>query len=530
MATAVMERRTREEQRAYQLDYYKENTEMVRRRRLMKKLSSPNAAVRDGVRTATIHKYGLVQFAKEHGRDVADEIRINRIDSELTEGIERDLVRKVERRLDKFDEAIRDLIREKEQQKRNLEQSRPLKSGILTLSDVMERLGHVDFENTTLKNRRNDLKNLFKYHLKDPGDNVVGTFNDYKSVIAKIENARQFKAGKNKGKPYADLSGWYNLPLSLYKNVTEVRGQMTAEAYRAYNTEYEKAHNASFMRTTTVKKKMKYHDLNELHLVRKFYANDAPGSIWRLISALYTLQYGVRNDFGCVRLITKENGVTDDLEHNFLDVETGQMTLNRYKTGKKKGTLKLEFSDTLMAVVRLWLRRSGNRQYLISTHNYQARKNTNKEELHDTCDTSGHNTDMGNLVTQTFNFYLKDNAEQQNITITAIRHIWSHWIKQNVPDIKERTEIAMKMGHSLQMQEMTYVRDTYGVNSETLEMLKSHKDYGEAGYPISEAKIKKGYNVMEREHPNNWTAINKKLQSERRTNGKLEAGQKKKAK
>ena len=368
------------------------------------------------------------------------------------------------------------------------------------------------------------------YHLKDPGDNVVGTFNDYESVIKNIRNAKQFKEGKNKGKPYANHAPFYNLILSLYKNITEVRVQMTDTAYRAYDMEFNTESNASYMRTINEKKNIKYHDLNELHLVRKFYANDAPGSIWHLISALYTLQYGVRNDYGCVRLITKENGVTDDGTHNFLDVETGLMTLNRYKTGKKKGTLKLDFNDTLMAVIRLWLRRSGNKKYLISTHNYQKRKNTTKEELHNTCDKTGHNSDMGNLVTKTFNFYLKDNKEQKNITILDIRHIWSNWIKENVPDIKQRTELAMKMGHSLQMQEMTYVRDSYGVNTETLEMLQSHKDYGEVGYPISEAKIKKGYNVMEREHPNNWTAINKKLQAERRANEKLEAGQKKKAK
>jgi hypothetical protein len=542
MSAEVMRQRTY--MREYQMDYYKKNTEEIRRRRLRKKLMSPDPDVRDGVRAATIHKYGLVEFAKEQGRDVSDEIRNNRIDSQVTEGINREVVQKVEDRLDKFDEAIRDLIKEKEQQKKNFEQSRPLKSGTLTLKDVIERLGFVDFENTTLQGRRSLLANLFKYHLKDPGDNVAGTFNDYKTVIKKIRNARQFKPGPNQGKPYADLTSFYNIPISLYKNVAEFRAEITPEAFQAYKLEFDKENNASFIRTTTEKKKMKYHDLNELHLVRKFYGYDAPGSIWHLISALYTLQYGVRNDYGCVRLITRENGVTDDGTHNFLDVETGRMTLNRYKTGKKKGTLKLDFSDTLMDIIRLWLRRSGNQKFLIATRNYQAsQRNSPDEELHVSCEKEGHNSSMGNLVAQTFNFYLRRQKSDMSVGITAIRHIWSNWIANNVPDIKERTEIAMKMGHSLQMQQMTYVRDTYGVNSETLKMLEDYKDYGEPGFPLSDAKIMKGIDILERNHPENWTAIEKKLRAEARaakkgagkedagtstTQGKKKGGKKKK--
>ena len=46
----------------YQMDYYKKHTEEIRRRRLRKKLMSPDPDVRDGVRAATIHKRAVTTY------------------------------------------------------------------------------------------------------------------------------------------------------------------------------------------------------------------------------------------------------------------------------------------------------------------------------------------------------------------------------------------------------------------------------------------------------------------------------------
>ena len=58
-----------------------------------------------------------------------------------------------------------------------------------------------------------------------------------------------------------------------------MRSSLSFSAYTAYKNEYAIEKNISMVRTEEIRKNTDYADLNEIHLVRRFYTNDSPGSM-----------------------------------------------------------------------------------------------------------------------------------------------------------------------------------------------------------------------------------------------------------
>ena len=293
---------------------------------------------KQNVRVSTIDKYDLVEYAKSKGVDVSF-IEVNKINKKVRDQVDEKIASKVEKTVEDFDREIKKLLSDKKKQMVNFHRGLPLKSGLLTLKDVVERINHVDlYENSTRLDHQQSVIRLFKY-LKDYGENVIGTLNDYETIIKKI---REFKVtrGSNKGKLLKSYAEYFNIPVTLYNNILEVRSSLSFSAYTAYKNEYAIEKNVSMVRTEEIRKNADYADLNELHLVRRFYSNDAPGSIWHLVSSLYTLTPSVRNDYGCVKLI-KEEKPEMDLTSNYYNIDKGKFILQKYK--KRRDT---EFPPT----------------------------------------------------------------------------------------------------------------------------------------------------------------------------------------
>lgn len=472
---------------AEQKEYYHNNQKKVRTNRL--KLRLKKGPLLENVRLPTIQEYGLEDFAEQHGWDISD-LAVNKMEASVTRGVNEQLTRKVEKRLEEYDKEIKKLMEQKRKQLQNWTQNRPLKEGKLTLKDAIERLGHVDiYAESTRMGHQKRLENMFKHILKDKGDDVVGTFNDYPKVIDQIENAKIFAKGKDKGKPYKDLSHFFNMPVTMYNNILEFRSGLSHVAYLKYKQSFQIEKNKGAERLREVKVKAEYPDIQELHLCRKYYAADAPGSIWHLMTSLYTLTPSVRGDYGCVHLITKDNKKKNDGIHNFYDVAKGEFILNTYKTSKRYGALTYKYSKKLVDVINLWLKMTGNKKYLISKHNYS--KTSTKEELPLDCDTVGHAAAVNKLVSDSFNFYMKKGEDERSIGIRVVRIIWVKELEK-IKDVKKRTELARLMGHSLEIAKNVYLRGTEGLAKESSAELKKYKDYGEKGYPLSDAQVMKG--------------------------------------
>ena len=465
-------------------DYYTENTFKVRRNRLKLKIDRGKE-----VRLSTIEKYNLTEYAKAKGADVSY-IEVNKMNKKVTRNVNDKVTAKVEKTLDDFDKEMKKLLADKKKQMVNFHRGLPLKSGILTLKDVVERINHVDiYENSTRLDHQQSVIRLFKY-LKDDGSNVIGTFNDYENIIKKI---RQFKItrGPNKGKSLKSYAEYFNIPVTLYNNILEVRSSLSPTAYRAYKNEYALEKNVSMVRTEEIRKNTEYADINELHLVRRFYANDAPGSIWHLVSSLYTLTPSVRNDYGCVKLI-KDGKPEMDLTSNYYNVDKGEFILQKYKTKKRYGVLTYKFQKKLVDVINLWLECSGNTKYLITKKDINP--NSKDTGLDPKCKITGHSGSMGKLISSTFDFYLKRNKDDMSIGIQKIRIIWVNALEK-VKDVKKRTEFAQLMGHSLEIAKNVYLRGTFGVSETTSKKNSKYKDYGDPGYPHSKSAILKGIDL-----------------------------------
>ena len=133
----------------------------------------------------------------------------------------------------------------------------------------------------------------------------------------------------------------------------------------------------------------------------------------------------------------------------------------------------------LTKLIQLWLKRSGNKKYLITKDNGTPFGECRK-------DTPSQAGGLGKLVTDAFNMYLKEPGDP-NITINTLRQAWVNSLKD--VDIKDRVALATRMGHSVQTAMDVYQRPDQGVVSDFKEEGKQLKDYGESGYYYTDAQI-----------------------------------------
>ena len=145
----------------------------------------------------------------------------------------------------------------------------------------------------------------------------------------------------------------------------------------------------------------------------------------------------LRNDY-IMKVITKSeyDKLTDKQkeEQNYLVVQSRNkkfFSLGEYKTAKKYGTKKMEISSKINSLLNIWLsfNKSG---YLFL--------NSKKEPI----SANG----LTKLLNKTF-----EPTGKSNISSTMLRHIF---ISEKIggPTLKEKQELADKMGHSVNQQEL----------------------------------------------------------------------------
>ena len=500
-----------DEQRAY----YHANKAAIRKRRTHNRLQQDKP-----VRSSTIYKYDLTHEVKDNDKYDIDMIDPTKLQARIRADVSKEIADKVELRVRRFDEVVADMLRTRESEALNLMQGMPMVDGPMTLPLTIHRMQHMDYKHTSLKGKVGDLNRLFTLVLKDKGEDVIATFNDYSRVIRAVESYTK-QTGPNKGELLKSKKNYYSVPYVLYSNMLEFRKRMDEDAFLAYKQKYKEDEAVGEKRKQEVIKNTKYPALADYELVRRNYANEMPGTIWHLVASLYTLEDSQRNDYGCVLLINNktQEDVTFTAKYlrvNTYNTQTGEFRLAKFKTSKTYGTNKIIWNKRLQAVVALWLKRSGNKKWLITKANFMTnlKKKAETQKLkgeiqeNTSCGTQtkkdgttvkkDHLSGFGKLLSTTFQFYMNSTEDAQQkkenkIGFSELRYAWAGWQEANISDPVKREQAARKMGHSLEMQRSTYVRNLFEVDRETKQMNKLLPDWGDPSYfkKDSEGKLLK---------------------------------------
>ena len=453
----------------------------------------------------TIHRYNLVKEAKEAG--IPTDLPVNPSPNQLSAPVEnkltKELEKKVKAKLDAYDGEIKKLIQTKQQAIRNTVKGRPRKSGNLSLADGLELLGQVPvYKQKTIENHQRNLKLIIEYILKRPKEsNIVGAFNDHSRVMNAIKNAKQ---KTNQSKSYADLSLFYNIPVTMSDNIPEFRQQLTKKAYDTYKDAFKMERNIGEDRRRQIRDAETLPDISQLHLVRKFYANDKPASLEHLLTSLYTLRPALRNDYGCIRLIFGNKKIERELfeNNNWYNVDKGTLIIQHYKTDKKYGRIVTKLDKRLRDVIDIWLKKSGNKAFLITKSNGGSYAD---------CDNQPPTQpgQVGDLVAKAFNRYLQE-GDDKSIGIKRIRQIHANHVA-TMKNVKEQTEYTNQMAHTLDTSRTVYRRKNEGLVAESLKPWSFLKDYGEKGYPWADKQILEGIDLDANRKPKNLTGKQKEF-------------------
>jgi integrase len=124
----------------------------------------------------------------------------------------------------------------------------------------------------------------------------------------------------------------------------------------------------------------------------------------------------------------------DEAKDNFIDLKTGEVTINEYKESKSYGPIKITLSKGLLANIK---RLPKTKEYVF------------------------HNA-SGNPFSNSRNFteYMTDKFESltgKKIGTTMLRKIFSSWFNKQNPTLEERKRVAYIMGHAVQTG-LTYDR------------------------------------------------------------------------
>lgn len=156
-----------------------------------------------------------------------------------------------------------------------------------------------------------------------------------------------------------------------------------------------------------------------------------------VVSTLYILDENppLRNDYIMKVISTKEFGdlKEDELKQNYLVIKSRNSKffhLGEYKTDKKFGPKKLEVGSKLNSVLNIWLKYNKSGSLLLNSKKLPMTPNGLTKYLNKVFEPTG----------------------KDNISSTMIRHIF---ISEKIggPSIKEKQELADKMGHSTDTQE-----------------------------------------------------------------------------
>ena len=507
---------TKEQNRLTQAAYYKAHKFDVLRNRVRRKLMRG-----DLVRPVTIRKYKLAGEAQamgyNHPISVVTKFSSNALNMpEEIKDLNRELAKEVEARvrskLGEYDSAIKRAIQKKERElmrvKEGLERT-TYPDGKISVEQLLEIIGQIPKykSHKTVENYRRNIRDIFGRFLRNPDrSNVIGEFSNSTNMIAQIGKGTKVKKGSGgQRQPYADYSPYYGMGVTLYENVAEFRQHMTHHAYRAYKDKFNESNVESAVRQKNKKDSEEIPHLSQFHLVRLNYAKDYPCTTEHLLAALYTLEPAKRNDWGCVRLLFNNEIVKSEKEwqkNNWLLMPQGKVVFHKFKTdhasghassigmmdgGETYGKLVVVLDNLLTKLIALWLKKTGNKTYLLTKVNGKPYAGCVKAS-----GDSEQASQVGTMVTRTFNKYMKWGASDKNMGINRLRQAWVNSLKGE-KDLAKRVKLARRMGHSLQTAMLTYERADEGVIAgppyiDTADGEEMY-DYGHPKYPWSDSDI-----------------------------------------
>ena len=443
--------------------HYEKNKYEVQRKR---KLRDIELGMK--VRPATIIKYGLQAEAKNHGLEVKETTQSNPVRLLSTGSKEaKDMQKKIEDKLNEYDVEISKMVQAKVDIARKVSKGEPRiePSKKITWSDLNTFIDQVAaFTHTTKKGYRGTLNTFVKKIFEcDPEKDIANCFNNHEETIKNIKTAKSDRTNEL----YVSLGRFYSLPISLAKYIPEFEERFTRAAHKAYKKELD-----LFIERTDVKQIEKHDDFiidwKEVLRSREWWREEAEetGSISSLrgytIMSLYTYTPPLRNDYGCVMLISKE---PTDKKRNYYWAEKGAFYLNHFKTMKKyPDEPPIMFSPTLKKIVNNWIKKSGAKVWLFS-------KNTS--DPYAGC--IGHNNagSFASIVKKVASRYVQQQG-QPPVSINVLR-------KSKVTSLKGKTEehrqkVARLMRHSLKTATFAYMRTAFSSDSQQ-SAVESEGDY-----------------------------------------------------
>ena len=478
---------TKEYNRKNQEKYYKSNSERVLKLRIMRKIKNLQK-----VKPSTIEKYNLFEFIENFEKEenkkypfpvrekIVNEIPKLNIESKIAKKYEE----KMNKKLEEYDKEIKKTLLRKQKLLDNVLNDRPLfedgKISLEQMLDIIPTIPNYKSEQTHKKYQSN-LKIIFENFLNKPKCNdIIAEFNQHTFMIDKIMKGKKISNSKEE---YLTKTNFLVIPISFYENIPEFKEHMTKEAYNKYTQAHDKEKVKDSIRKDKAKNSSEIPHISQFHHTRLLMAKYYPLSIYHLITALYTLEPAKRRDYGCIKLLKDDEIVKSEKEwkqNNYLKLPSGTLILHKFKTGEKYQKYVKVLDPRLTKIIKLWLKITGNKKYLITKNNGSPFASCLK-------DTPSQASSIGKLVTEAFNLFLKHKDDDKNITINVLRQAWVNSLKDS--DVNERVKLAESMGHQLSTAMAVYQRPDNKMVSEYKEKNKKLYDFGEKGYYYTEKQI-----------------------------------------
>lgn len=158
------------------------------------------------------------------------------------------------------------------------------------------------------------------------------------------------------------------------------------------------------------------------------------GSIERLLLGFYTYLYPMRCDYGKVRIYKNRLPAEKDREANYILIkeDKGVLHLGSYKTSKTYGNHEIELPNELFEDLQASLKEK-EREWLF-------------------VDSKGNPQSRNTYCSWTLRIFKE--LFNKPLTVSIIRHSFINQLNMSDLSVKEKKEIAQKMGHSIQTQDI----------------------------------------------------------------------------
>lgn len=183
-------------------------------------------------------------------------------------------------------------------------------------------------------------------------------------------------------------------------------------------------------------------DWNDIIKIRDELGKTEYASKRHLLLSVYTYMPPVRQDFGCVRILTRMPKKAEKNIGNYiiLNTSTQKIVLNEYKTGHKYGYNEHDLPKELVSIIKHSLK-SNPRDFLFCTVDNPAK---------------GYEDDR--VFTTISNGILKDVLKKEGACVTMLRHSFDTNLSLRYATITlgEKQRIAKWMGHNV-CQQVNYM-------------------------------------------------------------------------